>query len=174
MYFPYAAQVFSWITELKEQPRQTLLQDGFLTMFFHPDSGSPYESVSGKTTERQSLWFPRLRALSAITLLRTLILQIPISRSFLCQGNIFFCTWVKWRTVSPKKGGKMDEANHISLAVTHIFMNKYVAMYLFFFLISYKCCILRFFFSRFSLEIKPGTGVELSWSLTLPQGEVSL
>ena len=28
---------------------------------------------------------------------------------------------------------KMDEANHLSLAVTHIFMNKYVAMYLFFF-----------------------------------------
>ena len=40
----------------------------------------------------------------------------------------------------------MDEANHLSLAVTHIFMNKFVAMYLFFFLISYKCCILRFFF----------------------------
>ena len=56
----------------------------------------------------------------------------------------------------------MDEANHLSLAVTHNFMNKFVAMYLFFFLISYKFCVLRFFFSRFSLEIKPGTGVELS------------
>ena len=40
----------------------------------------------------------------------------------------------------------MDEENHLSLAVTHNFMNKFVAMYLFLFLISYKFCVLRFFF----------------------------
>ena len=41
--------------ELKEQPEQTLLQDGVLMMFIHPNSGNPYESISGKITEKQSL-----------------------------------------------------------------------------------------------------------------------
>ena len=41
--------------ELKEQPEQTLLQDGVLTMFIPPNSGNPYEIISGKITKKQSL-----------------------------------------------------------------------------------------------------------------------